>query len=179
MSTSDFALDSTQQKKFADGITQVAGSYQKNPDLAMTRFSVNTRVVKGFETQVLGRGFTITIDEPESLGGTNKGMNPVEVLLGTLGTCHEIVLVAYAAVMGITLESVNIEVSGDIDLRGLFNVGAVPSGFKAIHFAVSLRSPNGTPEQLEQLKTLALNHCPVLDTLQRPIPVTHEYAFNA
>ncbi|MFW6040669.1 MAG: OsmC family protein [Thermoplasmatota archaeon] len=35
---------------------------------------------RGFESEATVRDFSITIDEPERIGGTNKGPNPVEVL---------------------------------------------------------------------------------------------------
>ena len=103
----------------------------------------------------------------------------MEVLLGALGTCQEIVIAAYAAALGIELESVNIDVRGNIDLRGMFDVADVPSGFQSIRFDAEIRARDATEEQLEQLKTLALAHCPVLDTLQRPISVSNNYALSS
>jgi uncharacterized OsmC-like protein len=179
MTQQQVALDAKTQAHLQAVLPRVIEAYRRDPASALARFKADTRVVSGFETEVTGRGFQLTIDEPESLGGTNKGFNPVEVLLGTLGTCQEIVLVAYAAVLGIELEKVEIKVSGDIDLRGLFNVADVPSGFQGIHFEADIQASNATPEQLEQLKALGLGHCPVLDTLQRPIPVTSPYRLTS
>lgn len=173
------ALDSGTVKKLQAVVPALVDQYRRDPDSAQARFEAATRVVRGFETEITGRGFKLTIDEPESLGGSNKGFNPVEVLLGSLGTCQEIVLVAYAAALGIELEKVEIHVTGDIDLRGLFNVAEVPPGFNAIHFAADIRARNASPEQLEQLKALGLGHCPVLDTLKRPVTVTSEYRLSS
>ncbi|MEB4781503.1 hypothetical protein P5G60_07075 [Paenibacillus jamilae] len=43
------------------------------------------------ETNSNSRGFKILIDEPEDMGGTDKGINPVETLLCALGACQSIV----------------------------------------------------------------------------------------
>lgn len=173
------ALDPTTLKKLQGIVPVLADAFRQDPKKAQASFEATTRVVKGFETEVTGRGFRLTIDEPESLGGTNKGFNPVEVLLGALGTCQEIVVVAYAAALGIELNKVEIKVSGEIDLRGLFNVAEVAPGFKAIHFDAQIEAKNATQEQLDQLKALGLGHCPVLDTLVRAVPVTSNYVLKS
>jgi putative redox protein len=173
------ALDPTTLKKLQGIVPALADGYRQDPKTALARFEAATRVVRGFETEVTGRGFRLIIDEPESLGGTNKGFNPVEVLLGALGTCQEIVLVAYAAALGIELDKVDIKVSGEIDLRGLFNVAEVHPGFQSIHFDANIEAKNATQEQLDQLKALGLGHCPVLDTLARAVPVTSNYALKS
>lgn len=169
------ALTAESAAQLKEGITRIIAQYQADPSAAVAEFRAQTRTITNFETETSSRGFTQVIDEPEALGGTNKGPNPVEVLLGALGTCQEIVIVAYAAALGIELDEVSIDVRGEIDLRGLFSVADVPSGFSGITFDANIQARNATPEQLEQLKTLALAHCPVLDTLQRAIPVRNTY----
>lgn len=175
MSQANPVLDRETIKKLQGVIQQHVQQFQSDPESARTEFSAQAKLVKGFETRASAREFDLTIDEPEELGGTNKGPNPVEVLLGALGTCQEIVIAAYAAALDIELESVEIDVRGDLDLRGLFAVGEVQAGFQSINFDANILAKNATAEQLEQLKSLALAHCPVLDTLQRPITVTSNY----
>jgi uncharacterized OsmC-like protein len=159
-------------------IEKLVQQYQTDGDSAVAEFRSTTRVVRGFENEATAREFTIAVDEPEVLGGTNKGPNPVELLLGALGTCQQIVISAYAAALNIELERLEIDTRGTIDLRGLFNVAPVPSGFQEIRFDVKLAARNATEEQLEQLKALALAHCPVLDTLQREVPVQSRYSWQ-
>lgn len=178
MSQEKPVLDQATIKHLQTAITTLVGQYTNDPESARAEFRSSTHSVQGLETQASYRDFRQTMDEPEVLGGTNKGPNPVEVLLGALGTCQEIVLVAYAAALGIELESVSIDVRGSVDLRGLFNVGEVDAGFDSIRFEADIKARNATPEQLEQLKQLGLAHCPVLDTLKRPIPVTTVYRMS-
>ncbi|MBE6829194.1 MAG: OsmC family peroxiredoxin, partial [Ruminococcaceae bacterium] len=42
---------------------------------------------EGLKVETNARGFKIVLDEPEDLGGTNTGMNPVEAILCSLGAC--------------------------------------------------------------------------------------------
>jgi hypothetical protein len=48
------------------------------------------------------------MDEPESLGGTDKGMNPVEGLLISLGSCLVIVVSAFAKAHKINVQDVGL-----------------------------------------------------------------------
>src|SRR5256885_5652289 len=75
----------------------------------------------GIGGEQVRRRFSIDIDEPCELGGTNLFANPQEHLLAALNACIMVGYVAQCAVHGITLESVKIETDGDIDLRGFRN----------------------------------------------------------
>jgi uncharacterized OsmC-like protein len=179
MSRATTVLDQQGITRLQAVIHGLVSQYQADPDAAQAEFRAKTRTLKDFETEAQSRDFRFTIDEPEVLGGTNKGPNPVEVLLGALGTCQQIVIAAYAAALGIELNKIEIDVRGKIDLRGLLSVAEVPSGFQSINFDATIEAKNATAAQLEQLKALALAHCPVLDTLQRAIPVTNQYRLES
>jgi organic hydroperoxide reductase OsmC/OhrA len=58
------------------------------------------------------RPFSIDIDEPYELGGTNQFANPQEHLIAALNACMTVGYVAQCAVRGITLESRKIETDG-------------------------------------------------------------------
>ena len=57
----------------------------------------------------LPRRFSIDIDEPRELGGSNSFANPQEHLIAALNACMTVGYVAQCAVRGITLESLAIE----------------------------------------------------------------------
>ena len=175
MSHATTVLDQQGISRLQAVIHDLVSQYKADPDSAQAEFRATTHTVKNFHTEARSRDFRITIDEPEVLGGTNQGPNPVEVLLGALGTCQQIVIAAYAAALGIELNEIEIDVRGKLDLRGLLSVAEVPSGFQSINFEARIEAKNASAEQLETLKSLALAHCPVLDTLQRPVSVTNQY----
>lgn len=117
------------------------------------------------------RQHSIITDEPESLGGTDAGPNPVELILAALGTCQEITYRAYAAAMDIPLDHVSVKLEGQIDLRGFFGVtDEVRPGYRRIHGTVTLES-DASDTQLRQLRAAVDAHCPVLDILSQPVPV--------
>jgi len=83
----------------------------------------------------------------------------------------------YAAGLGIPLDSIKINVKGRIDARGFFNVAQVPSGFLEVDYEVDIRSPTDR-SKIKELVDVVNTHCPLLDTLQRPINVNGSVRLN-
>jgi putative redox protein len=125
----------------------------------------------GFRSSVKIRDFTLTIDQPKGFGGTNSGPKPSEVLLAALAACQEITWRLYADALGIPLNSIQIELDGQQDLRGFLGVdGAARAGFQRIVGTVVVGSP-AVDADIERLKRTVDLRCPVLDDLRAPIPV--------
>jgi uncharacterized OsmC-like protein len=69
---------------------------------------------------------------------------------------------------------VEVEVVGDIDLRGLLGMdGVEPAGYEKVTLRISLDGPDGR-ERYEELAEAVDRHCPVLDAIARPTPIERE-----
>jgi len=80
----------------------------------------------------------------------------------------------HADALGIPLDGVAVTVEGDIDLRGFFGVDpSVRPGFTSIRGTVRLDSP-APAEERRRLRDHGNAHCPVLDLISAPTPVTFE-----
>jgi uncharacterized OsmC-like protein len=109
--------------------------------------------VEGFSIggQDVPRRFTIDIDEPRELGGSNQFANPQEHLIAALNACMTVGYVAQCAVRGITLESLEIETQGEIDLRGFLGIEpGVPNGYESLRYTVHIKG-NGTEQQFAEI----------------------------
>ena len=109
--------------------------------------------VEGFEIggKRVPRQFSIDIDEPCELGGSNRFANPQEHLLAALNACMTVGYVAQCAVRGITLERLEIETDGEIDLRGFLGIDpAVPAGYENLNYTVRVKG-SGTKEQFAEI----------------------------
>ena len=155
-------------------IAETQDTFRTTPAKAKATFTSHSQLQEGFHSEVAFRNHTLTVDEPAELGGTDKGPNPIELILASLGTCQEITYRAYAAALGIPLESVSVKLEGDIDLRGFFAVDDnVRPGYETIRGTVELTS-SASDEQLQNLRKIVDAHCPVLDILTKPVPVELE-----
>jgi uncharacterized OsmC-like protein len=120
----------------------------------------------------------VRADEPRVMGGDNTAMNPMELVLAALGMCQEIVYSAYAALMDIPLDAVHVSLSGQLDLREMFDLQhEAGAGFSKIRFETRLQSPANEAEIRKLVETVE-RCCPVLDTLARPVSVTGHVLLN-
>ena len=81
-------------------IAETQESFRAEPETAKATFESVSLLTDGLRSDVKLRDHRLTIDEPESLGGTDAGPNPVELILASLGSCQEITYKAFAAARG-------------------------------------------------------------------------------
>ncbi|MBI3372392.1 MAG: OsmC family protein [Betaproteobacteria bacterium] len=153
-------------------IFDTQAAFRAKPEAAQATFRSSSRLTDGFRSEVSIRQHRLAADEPAALGGADSGPNPVELVLAALGTCQEITYRAYATAMGIPLDSVSVELVGDIDLRGFFAVDeSVRSGYQNIRGTVNIES-SASEADLQKLRAVVDAHCPVLDILTNKVPVS-------
>src|SRR6202521_818248 len=154
-----------------DIIVATQADLRANAQNGQVAFSVDSRQVDGLRSEARIRQFSLTVDEPPTLGGSDAGPNPVELVFVALATCQEITYRAYATALGIPLESVSVRLEGLLDLRGFFAVkDDVRAGFSEVRGVVNLKS-SAPAAELAKLKEVVDAHCPVLDILRAPLPV--------
>jgi uncharacterized OsmC-like protein len=115
------------------------------------------------------RRFSIDIDEPFELGGTDRFANPQEHLLAALNACMTVGYVAQCAVRGITLERLEIETDGEIDLRGFLGLDpSVPPGYESLRYTVRIKG-SGTREQFAEIHEAVMATSPNFHNVARPV----------
>ncbi|MCI8576296.1 MAG: OsmC family protein [Lachnospiraceae bacterium] len=120
---------------------------------------------ENLQVEVKARNFSLIVDEPEQSGGNNQGMNPVEMLLGSIAACQTITAAIYADFYGITLEELRVEVEGDMDSDGFSGADpAVRPGFQKIRSTFHIKS-SAPRIQLVQLLKMVEKQCPVGDSI--------------
>jgi len=127
--------------------------------------------VEGFALagQQVSRQFSIDVDEPAELGGSNRFANPQEYLIAALNACMTVGYVAQCSVRGITLESLVIETEGDIDLRGFLGIDPdVPNGYERLNYTVRIKG-SGTPEQFAEVHDAVMATSPNFYNISHPV----------
>ncbi|HMN29137.1 MAG TPA: OsmC family protein [Caldilineaceae bacterium] len=150
---------------------------KEKPEAGRTVWKANTNWLGGFRSQAQIRDFTVEMDEPTPLGGSNTAPNMVEIVLGAYGCCLTTGYAANAALRGIQLEDIQIELEGDLDLNGFFGLQDPEEcwpGYTNVRAKVTLKAPTATAEELQALHDAVLKTSPVGSILQRPIQVVTE-----
>jgi uncharacterized OsmC-like protein len=118
-------------------------------------------------------GLTWASGAHPGVGGAGDVPCSGDLLMGALAACQEVTLRMVAAAMGVELEAIEVEVSGEADLRGTLAMSRdVPVGVTAITCATRVRVKDGTnPERARRLLENAERYCVVLNTLRNGVPV--------
>ncbi|MBA4603868.1 OsmC family protein [Thermoactinomyces mirandus] len=133
-----------------------------------TLFKATAHLKEGMQVKAESRGFEITIDEPKGLGGTDTGMNPVELVLCALGACQSIVARVYAKKFNIQFDDFWVEVEGDLDTDGFMNKSDVRRGYSDIRYNIHIKT-DAPKEKVEEFVAFIENTCPVGDTIANPV----------
>lgn len=155
-------------------VGDLVSSIQGDASRAKTVWQSTVDWKGGFRSTARSRDFApVPSDEPPALGGEDTAANPVEQLLGALGNCLAVGYAANATATGIALESLSIELAGDLDLHTFLGLDDGHAGFESISARVSIVS-DATEEQLAGLHEKVISTSPVGHTLQRSVPVSVE-----
>src|SRR5215211_2909547 len=108
-----------------------------------------------------GNGVTWEAGAHPMAGGEGDLACSGDLLLASLAACQEITLRMVAAAMGITLDTVELTVEGDMDFRGTMGVDPeAPVGFQQIRTIVKV-SADAPADRLERLFQRAERYCVV------------------
>jgi uncharacterized OsmC-like protein len=148
-----------------------------NPDSATSTDSAATAtVLDGLVVQVSGPGgVVLTTDMVRSVGGTATAPSPGWLLRAAESSCVATLITMRAAMLGITVETLEVTVDSVSDDRGLLGVDdAIPAGPLSGRVSVRLVAPGVDPSVLEEIARWGVKHCPVCDALERAVPVSVE-----
>ncbi|PRP51406.1 osmotically inducible protein OsmC [Bacillus halotolerans] len=152
--------------------------YKKNPAEGTGSWSSSVKWDNGFHVEAkVGDHAPIHVDEPKWLAGSNKGANPVEYLLSALGSCLSVGFIATTSGMGIKINSLEVEVSGQLDLNVFLGLKEGNPGFDEINAHFNVDS-DADEHQIEELVAQARKLSPVKNTIQRNVHVQASLSHN-
>lgn len=128
----------------------------------------------GVSSEITLRSFSVSVDEPPTLGGDDTAANPVEYYLAALLSCQVVTYRFWAERLGIAVDDLTLTAEGDLDVRGFFGLDAdVRPGFTAVRVAVEISGP-ASDADYRRLQEVVEQHCPVQDLTVNSTPVTTE-----
>ena len=163
------------------------GAVKAQPELADFRFRARCQWIRGTHSRSTISGFygagaemthkqpyTADADHPAVLCGADEGVTPVEHLLHALASCLTAGIANIAAARGVTLESAESTVEGDIDLRGILGLSdEVRNGYREIRVRFAVKG-DAAPEKLRDIVRQSVARSAVYDMLTNGTSVSVE-----
>ena len=123
------------------------------------------------------RDYTLVCDEPASLGGSDKGPNPLEFFMAAVGFCENVTLARWAALRGLEFDSAETSVRGHWDRRGQGNWEGIEPSFK--DFVVETRiSSSASLDDIRELVRVTHRRCPMHASIAKIGPVVDKLFVN-
>lgn len=140
--------------------------------MADLKFRVRAHSENPTKTVVKARNFEIVIDEPEDLGGTNQGANPVEFVLAAYCGCLNVMAHLVAKELEIPFRGIKIDMAGTLNPAKLFGQSDEDrAGYKEIK--ITLKPDCDADEATLQLwMDKIMSRCPVGDNIKNITPVS-------
>lgn len=122
-------------------------------------------------------GIGIPVGVHRAVGGPHDAPTPGDILCAALAACQDSTLRMIANILGIEFESLSVNVSADVDVRGTLAMNKqVAVGFQTIDCDIRMKARPGTStELLEKLKAAAVHSCVVQQTLRHPPQIKTEF----
>jgi uncharacterized OsmC-like protein len=118
--------------------------------------------------------FQIISDSPEDFAGYNLGPSSPNLQLGVLGSCVTHIALIQAAVLQISLDKLEVEVTGELNpLAGKPGYEDVPHYPQNIRYTIQVVS-NEPQERLQELLEAIERVCPIFNLLKHPQHIVGE-----
>ena len=138
----------------------------------MQEYTATTRKTNtGLQVDAHSHGTHYTIDEPKDSGGTNTGMNPVELELSVLGASLQETAKKLAKEKGFEYDKLTVNLEGDLDTRGFMGNPDIRNGFQEIRVTYQLKTAASQKES-EQFMAAVEAQTLVMNTLKNGTKVT-------
>lgn len=114
-------------------------------------------------------GAKLNIDASPEIGGTNKGLRPMQLLLAAMGGCSTIDIISILKKQKQELKDIKITITGDREKE------AVPSLFTNVHAHFKLYG-NLDEDKVKKAVSLSVDkYCSVAKTLEKTAKITHSF----
>lgn len=112
------------------------------------------------------REYKMQYDYPIQFSGKGTGPTVCEACMGALGACLAQTIVGHATSRGIKIDSINIVVEGDLDMRGWTGISNdVRPGAQQLRVKMNIKSDSASSEEIIELYGIGKRFSPAFDTI--------------
>lgn len=155
-------------EKIRDAIDSLGKSLAGAPGEGGKRDTSATATLKeGLHFQVVGPRGEVQTDMPPAVGGAAAGFPPGWLLRAALASCAGSVIAMRAGSLGVKLDTLEITVDSESNIRGMLGIGEeISAGLRGLRTHVRIGAANVSADQLREIVRWSDAHSPVASTLR-------------
>lgn len=133
---------------------------------------VKAKMGDGFAMESTLGNHVLQIDQPDAMGGTDTGPNPLQYFLLSLGGCIGAIARIIANQKQLAVRGLSVSIRGELDTDALLGKNPdIRAGFESIAADVEIDADMTGEEKKEFLAEVEAR-CPVSDNMSGTTPVT-------
>lgn len=117
-------------------------------------------------TDISVRDVSLTTDEPEARGGTNKGPSPTETLVAALIGCTNVIAHKCAEANGVQIEDMSVDAEYTFDRRGTMLAEEIDIPFPEVNLNINVTT-KADNAAIEKVRADLQKYCPVTKVFQQ------------
>lgn len=154
-------------------------AFARSPAIAQGTAVTRVQLRDGVTCEIEDGAWKLTADFGEKSGGAGEGPDPGVLGRAGLGSCLAIGYSMYAALRGVPIDELTVEIQADYDARGETAVDdSVTPGYLQVRALVSVTSP-APEEDVAAVLAEAERYSPWLTIVRDPVPIVVERTINA
>ena len=167
--------------KLAANVTETTALLRSDPTAGHVRPNVKTRLIADVQAQSdfvqYGREFSFRCDESDDRAGRGEAPSPLRYFLSGLAFCQQVWYAKGAALVGIEIEELELDVRTYMDMRGEHLIDGIPPNPQWIVIEARVSSP-GSGDDVLAMVDEANARCPVYSLVSKAIPIHERIVHN-
>jgi len=159
-------------EKWYQGLKKIS-----EPNQAIGTVRADATLIADQASEVNHAGYTLLSDEPDVVGGTDKGPNPLEYFMASIGFCENVTFARYAALNGLNFDSLQTSARGHWDRRGQGDSMQIEPAFTDFIVETRITSVDSIEKIRKVVKTVH-ERCPMHSTITKAGRVTDKLFVN-
>ncbi len=151
--------------------TQDDPSKSRNPTVAETKMTGPQSSVATWPT------YSISSDEPTSIGGTEKAPAPSSIFMASIGFAENVIFARQAVLKGVDFDSLETRVEGVWDRKGIFGIDNTDPSVTDL-LIVTRVTTSATPTAIADVLRLTDRRCPMTATVAKAAKVRRQLFVN-
>lgn len=168
-------------EKLRGNVEETAARLREDPAAGHVRPNVQTRLIEDVHAESrfvqYDKDFAFACDEADSRAGKGEHPSPLRYFLSGLAFCQQVWYAKGAALVGVELEDLELDVRTYMDMRGEHLIDDVPPNPQWIVIEARVSSPSD-PASVVAMVDEANARCPVYNLVARAVPVYEHIALN-
>lgn len=121
--------------------------------------------------------WTLTSDEPATIGGTDAAPPPSSIFVASIGFAENVIFARQAALQGVDIDSLETHLEANWDRKGMVGIAGSDPSIRDLLIETRVAT-RASPDKVRELVRLTSERCPMTRTVSKSATVRRRLLVN-